>query len=99
MLDFIPRRQERVGCTVSVSHCFESLGAHVELDGSLGVHPGDRIRVHGAPIHVKYGETACERRDATIIRAPWWERAWFRVTGDFEYMELLDVSFTDERLS
>lgn len=93
-----PRRFE-VTCTVEVSHCFESLGAHVALDGDINIYPGDRVRVHGAPVRVPYGQIRAETRTATILRAPWWKRAWVRATGDLECMELLDVSFTDRRIS
>lgn len=90
-----PRRIE-VECTVEVSHCFERLGAHVELDGVLDIEPGDRVEVHGSPIRVPYGQVITERRTATLVRAPRWERAWVRATGDRECLELLDVSFTDQ---
>lgn len=99
MLDLIFPRSIETNCTVSVSHCFESLGAHVELDEGLTAEPGDRVRVHGDPISVSFGEVVRERRRATLVRAPWWERAWYRTTGDVEVLELLDVSFTNERLS
>lgn len=86
-----------VPCTIEVSHRFESLGAHVTLDGEVEVCPGDRVRVHGAPISVPYGEVVTERRTATVIRAPWWERIWTRATGDVECLELIDVNVFDRR--
>lgn len=88
-----PRRFE-LGCTVEVSHCFESLGANVDFDEAVNIRPGDRVEVHGEPIHVPYGERIRERRRATLVRAPRWEQAWVRATGDRECLELLDVSFT-----
>jgi hypothetical protein len=84
-------------CRVEVSHRFESLGAHVDLGPNVVVRPGDRVRVHGAPIHVPYGEVIVEERTATLVRAPWWERLWLEATGDLEFRELIDVSFTDRR--
>ena len=62
------------------------------------VGPGDEVLVHGAEIRVPYGETHEERRKATIKRATWFEQAWVRMTGDLEYMELLEFSFSGEDL-
>lgn len=84
-------------CTVHVSHTFESLSAHVELDGDVPIHPGDRVRVHGAEINPAYGEVRVERRTATVTHAGWLARAWTRLTGNLECLSLLDVSFTDRR--
>jgi hypothetical protein len=84
-----------VGCTIEVSHTFESLHAHVELDGDIPIYPGDEVIVHGAPIKVPYGEEAVIRRTATVIRAGMLERLWTKVTGRFEMMELLEFSFSE----
>ena len=46
-----------------------------------------------------YGESAIERRKATITRATWLERKWTKMTGDLEFMELLEFSFSGEELS
>jgi hypothetical protein len=46
-----------------------------------------------------YGEVVCEEREATITRASWLEAQWTRWTGDFEFMELCEFSFSDEVLS
>jgi hypothetical protein len=43
-----------------------------------------------------YGEVIEERRTAVIIRASALERLWTRATGDFEFMELCEFSFSDE---
>ena len=91
------KRSFDVGCTVEVSHKFESLHAHVELDGDIPIHPGDEVLVHGAPIHPDYGEMVRERRTATIVRATRLERLWTRMTGDMEFMELLEFSLTERR--
>jgi hypothetical protein len=91
------RQRFDVGCTVEVSHKFESLHAHVELDGEVAIHPGDEVLVHGAPIHPDYGEVVRERRTATVVRATRLERLWTRLTGDLEFMELLEFSFTERR--
>lgn len=88
-------RRFDVGCTIEVSHTFESLHAHVELDGNIEIYPGDEVIVHGAPVKVPYGETARIRRTATVIRASALERLWTRLTGRFEMMELLEFSFSE----
>jgi hypothetical protein len=84
-----------VGCTIEVSHTFESLHAHVELDGNIAIYPGDEVIVHGSPISVPYGEQATIKRMATIVRAGLLERMWTKMTGRFEMMELLEFSFSE----
>ena len=86
-----------VDCTVRVSHTFEDLSAHVELDGDVAIEPGDEVLVHGAPIDPPYGDVQIERRRATVTRATWLARTWTRMTGDLECLSLLDVSFSDRR--
>lgn len=88
-------RQFDVGCTIRVSHTFESLHAHVELDDNIAIYPGDEVIVHGAPVKVPYGETAEIRRMATVVRASPLERLWTRATGRLEMMELLEFSFSE----
>ncbi|MEM8663427.1 MAG: hypothetical protein AAGF49_04815 [Pseudomonadota bacterium] len=84
-----------VPCTVEVSHTFESLHAHVVLPDGVDAEPGDEIIVHGSPIRVPYGETASIDREATIVRATLIERLWTRMTGDLEFMELCEFSFSE----
>lgn len=91
------RRKFDVFCVVRVSHRFEDLSAHVEMEGDVRVGPGDKILVHGAAMNPPYGEVQVERRIATVTRASWLERLWTRLTGDLECLSLLDVSFTDRR--
>ncbi len=95
---FAPAAREDVMCTVRVVNTFENLAAHVELDDGVSVEPGDEVLVHGKPIIVPYGESAIERRKATITRANWLERKWVKLTGDLEFMELLEFSFSGEEL-
>jgi uncharacterized Zn finger protein len=87
---------EKVPCTVEVSHRFESLHAHVRFNNGAVVHPGDEVLVHGAPVMAAYGELVIEDREATITRASLIERTWTRLTGDFEFMELCEFSFSEE---
>ena len=84
-----------VPCTIRVENTFDSLHAHVELADGVIVHPGDEVRVQGAPIRVPYGERATFSRIATVTRASWLERAWTRLTGRTEFMELLEFSFSE----
>lgn len=86
-----------VFCTVRVSHTFENLSAHVELEGDVQIQPGDQILVHGAEINPPYGEVQVERRAATVTRASWLERIWTRFTGDLDCLSLLEISFSDRR--
>ena len=86
-----------VPCTVRVINTFESLEAHVELDGDVAIEPGDEVRVHGDPIDVPFGETRVLRRQATVRRAGALERFWTRMTGDLEFMELCEFSFSPEK--
>lgn len=90
------RTQERVPCTVEVSHRFESLHAHVRFNNGATVNPGDEVLVHGAPVLAAYGEVIVEDRIATITRASLLERWWTRMTGDFGFMELCEFSFSEE---
>ena len=92
---FGPRERIDVACTVEVQHTFECLSAHVVLDGDIAVEPGDEVTVHGAEIRVPYGETAVFRREATVTRAGPLERLWTRLTGDSEFMELCEFSFSE----
>ena len=90
------RETERVPSTVEVSHRFESLHAHVKFNNGAIIHPGDEVLVHGKPVLAAYGELIVEDREATITRASLVERAWTRLTGDFEVMELCEFSFSEE---
>ncbi len=90
------RRREEAPCTVEVSHRFDSLHAHVRFNNGAIVHPGDEVLVHGTPVMAGYGELVVEERTATITRAHRLERLWTRLTGDLEFMELCEFSFSDE---
>jgi hypothetical protein len=95
---FRPARFE-VGCTVVIDHSPERFGAHVHLDGEPAIGPGDRVRVTGAPIAVAPGDHLVLRRTAEIVKASAIERAWTRLCGHFEMLELADISFTDGSLA
>jgi hypothetical protein len=91
------RKSFDVPCTIEVEHTFDSLHAHVELDNGVAIEPGDEVLVHGEPIVVPYGEKKTIRRTATVTRASLIERQWTRMTGDLEFMELCEFSFTSGR--
>jgi len=95
-MGLLTREVEHAPCTVEVSHCFESLHAHVRFNNGATVYPGDEVKVHGPEIMAPFGEIVREDRDATIIRASGLERLWTRMTGDFEVMELCEFSFSEE---
>jgi hypothetical protein len=92
------RRSYDTQCTINIEHSEDRLHAHVELDGESDLRPGDRVKVHGAPIHVSFGQCLTLRRPATVERAGWLERQWTRLTSRFELAELYEVSFTPRRI-
>ncbi len=87
---------EKHPCEVEVSHCFESLHAHVKFTDGTVIHPGDEVIVKGSEIMAPYGEIIREEREAIIMRASAIERFWTRLTGDLEFMELCEFSFSEE---
>ena len=92
------RQRFEVPCTIEIENSWESLRAHVDLEG-IAVEPGDEVHVHGEEIVVPYGETRLLHRMATVTKASAPERLWVKMTGDFEFMELLEFSFSSgERL-
>ena len=98
-MGLLTRSKETAPCTVTISHRFEELSAHVKFNNGAVVNPGDSVLVHGAEIMAPYGEVVEEQRLATITRASWIEQQWTRWTGDFEFMELCEFSFSEEVLS
>ena len=95
-MGLLTREIERAPCTVEVSHCFDSLHAHLRFDNGAVVYPGDEVKVNGPEIMAPFGKVVIEQRIATIVRASRLERLWTRMTGDFEVMELCEFSFSEE---
>lgn len=95
-MGLLTKDMERHPCTVEISHCFESLHAHVRFNDGAVVHPGDEVVVKGPEIMAPYGEVVSEDREAIIFRASALERLWTRMTGDLEFMELCEFSFSEE---
>lgn len=98
-MGFFTRHRETAPCEVHISHRFEELSAHVKFLNGAIVHPGDTVQVQGPEIMAPYGEVVTEERTAVITRASGLERLWTRATGDFEFMELCEFSFSEEVLS
>lgn len=94
-MPLLTRTTERVPCTVEISHRFEELSAHVRFDDGSVVHPGDEVEVEGPEIMAPFGEVVREARTAIITRASGLERWWTRLTGDVEFMELCEFSFSE----
>jgi uncharacterized Zn finger protein len=93
------REKETAPCTVTISHRFEELSAHVRLDNGAVINPGDTVQVQGPEIMAAFGELVEEQRTAVITRASKLEQMWTRATGDFEFMELCEFSFSEEVMS
>ncbi|WP_424966041.1 MULTISPECIES: hypothetical protein [unclassified Dinoroseobacter] len=90
------KTRETAPCTVSISHRFEELSAHVKFNNGAVVYPGDAVLVQGPEIMAPYGEIVSEDRTAVITRASGLERLWTRMTGDLEFIELCEFSFSEE---
>ena len=97
MIPFLARRSLVTPCTIEIEHTERSLHAHVALEGEPELRPGDRVRVHGDPIRVRFGDKLVLHREATVERAGWLERQWTKLTARFELSELYEVSFTPGR--
>ncbi len=98
-MGLITRTKETAPCTVTISHRFEELSAHVRLDNGAVIHPGDTVQVQGPEILAAFGEMIEEQRTAVITRASKLEQLWTRATGDLEFMELCEFSFSEEVMS
>jgi hypothetical protein len=98
-IPFLVRRRQITPCVIEIEHSEASLHAHVNLVNEIALRPGDRVRVHGAPIRVRFGERLTLRREATVERAGWLERQWTRLAARFSLGELYEVSFTPGRLT
>jgi hypothetical protein len=89
-----PRDRFDVPCTIAIENTFESLHAHVELDGDVAIEAGDEVLVHGDEVRVPYGEKVVLRRMATVTRAGHLEKALTKAAAYLELTELYEVSFS-----
>jgi hypothetical protein len=95
-MGLLTKEFETAPCVVEVSHRFDSLHAHVKFLNGAVINPGDEVQVQGPPVMAPYGEVVREERIARIARASKLEQLWTRMTGDFEFMELCEFSFSEE---
>jgi len=86
-----------IGCSIEIEQTGESLHAHVVLDNDVEIRPGDEVKIHGAPIKVRFGDRLNLRRTATVIRAGAVRRMLTYFAGYLELTELYEVSFSDGR--
>ena len=86
-----------VPCTIEIENTFDSLHAHVDLDGDVLIGPGDEVLVHGDTIRVPFGEKVTLRRQATVTRASWFGRTMTKLAAHLELTELYEVSFSSGR--
>lgn len=84
-------------CIVEIERSAEKFEAHVVIDSDYDIRPGDEVLVQDPPTDAPFGERIAVRRMATITRVGLPERMWTRIAGNFELVELYDVSFTDRR--
>ena len=98
-MGLLTKTRETAPCLVTISHRFEELSAHVKFTNGAVVHPGDTVQVQGPEIMAAFGEMVEEERTAVITRASKLEQIWTRATGDFEFMELCEFSFSEEVMS
>ncbi len=80
-------------CTVEIACDGESLHAHVLLEG-VEIGPADKVRVHEAPAHVRFGERRTIKTRATVTRANAMERALTYLSARLQLTELFEVSFS-----
>lgn len=86
-------------CRIAVQHDADALHAHLELPDGLEMGPGDRIKVHGDPVVVPFGQSLTIDRTATVEVAGPLRRAWTRAIAYFDMAELYEVSFSPGRLA
>ncbi|OYU35927.1 hypothetical protein [Novosphingobium sp. PASSN1] len=86
-------------CRIEIEQTPEHFHAHVRLAGDIELQPGDRVKVHGAPIRVDFGQSMAIDRMATVTRASLPVRLWIKLAAYFDLTELYEVSFTPGRPS
>jgi hypothetical protein len=95
---FITSRSFETPCTITVEQSPEHFHAHVELADEVIIQPGDKVRVHGAPIQIPFGTRQVFERRATVTRASPLARALTRLAAYFDLAELYEVSFNAGRI-
>ena len=97
-LAFLSATSFETPCTVTVEQSSEHFHAHVELAEDIAIEPGDKVRVHGAPIQIPFGTRQVFERRATVTRASPLMRALTRLAAYFDLSELYEVSFNAGRI-
>jgi hypothetical protein len=85
-------------CTITVEQSPEHFHAHVELADDVEMQPGDKVRVHGAPIQIPFGTRQVFERRATVTRASPLMRGMTKIAAYFDLAELYEVSFNAGRI-
>ena len=88
---FAPTRTH-IACDVDLERTDDSFHAYAVPDG-IDIRPGDRVRVHGMPDRLEFGEIHHFRTAATLERAGWVLRVWTELTSIFELTSLYEVGF------
>lgn len=94
----IAARQFETPCTITVEQSPEHFHAHVELPDDIVMEPGDKVRVHGAPIAIAFGTREVLTRTATVTRAGPVSKLLTKVAAYFDLAELYEVSFNAGRI-
>lgn len=97
-LAFLATESFETPCTITVEQSSEHFHAHVELAHDIAIEPGDKVRVHGAPIQIPFGTRQVFERRATVTRASPLVRALTRLAAYFDLSELYEVSFNAGRI-
>ena len=97
-LSFLASESFDTPCTITVEQSPEHFHAHVELADEVEIQPGDKVRVHGAPIQIPFGTRQVFERRATVTRASPLTRVLTRFVAYFDLAELYEVSFHAGRI-
>lgn len=97
-IGFLASQSFETPCTITVEQSPEHFHAHVELSDDVAIEPGDKVRVHGAPIQIPFGTRQVFERRATVTRASPLMRALTKCAAYFDLAELYEVSFNAGRI-
>jgi hypothetical protein len=97
-MSFLASHSFETPCTITVEQSPEHFHAHVELADEIDIQPGDKVRVHGAPISIPFGTRLVFERRATVTRASPLARGLTKIAAYFDLAELYEVSFNAGRI-
>jgi hypothetical protein len=98
VLSFLSGHSFELPCTITVEQSPEHFHAHVELADEIDIQPGDKVRVHGAPIQIPFGTRQVFERRATVTRAGPLKRGLTKLAAYLDLAELYEVSFNAGRI-